>query len=1124
LKGSRAITVIYKVTIVKFLILRTVGQIKIIRSKISLLAILFLYSFPMVCWSQQDPKIQFIENKNQWPGEIDYGVRVSGGNMFIGPHGFSYYFLDQKRLEELHDQSHANYKESSLEPDEENINGQLIRVNFLGSNPAKELNPFRPLSTYYNYFIGSDPKQWASKALAYEGVQYSCFYEAIDLKLYSSGDFIKYDFVLAPEADYSQIKFQYSGAEELTVMNGDMHAKAAHVSITEKKPEAFQIINGERILVACEYVLSGDVVTFAFPEGYDTCYELIIDPLLIFSTYSGSQADNWGSSATPGEHGSLYSTGVTIHYQPFDRFPATPGAFQTTYGGVFDVALLKYDSLGQHLLYASYLGGDQSESPHSLVMNNNKELLVLGTTSSTNFPTTPGAISQTFSGGTAEDNVVDYANGSDIFIAKISSDGSSLLSSTYLGGTSNDGLNPSSGILTANYGDQLRGDILTDSQGNIFVSTVTSSADFPVANSFGMTYHGGATDALILKLNPNLTQITWGAFLGGTGTDASHTIQLDKSNNIFVAGGTNSTDFPTTAGVYQTTNAGAADGWISRIANDGSAVLSSTLTGGSGFNQIYFLDLNSNDEVYVYGQTQGNFPVSAGVYHNTNGGQFLQKFSSDLTTLHFSTVFGSGRGMPDISPTAFLVNECDNIYMSGWGGRINTFEGFWPGSSTFGMPLTDNAFQKTTSGSDFYFIVLTADASQFLYGTYLGGTQSRTHVDGGTSRFDKSGIVYHAVCSGCQSNNAAGPRPTSDFPTTPGVWSRTNNSINCNNAAFKFDLSSLQARIQTNSVSLKLPGLNKICFPDKIVFQNRSIGGKSYEWKFGDTKSLIKTDTSAITYQYAAPGQYVVKLKAFDPQTCLGTDSTSAIVTVNKPQGTAVGDFAICQDATTQITASGGGTYVWKDADGKFNSTLASPQVAPTVTTTYYVTITDVNGCIKKDTVVLKVVPKVNVDLEVERIFDCVTRPMVRVVNKSDEKADTFIDFGDGATSDQKQDQHFYDKDGYYTVRVVGKKEFCVYDKKVELPFFTLFAPNVFTPGGSPGFNDTFRLKYGEAYISDSGIKVSLVVYDRWGVKVYENKEYKDNWTGDNLAAGTYFYEAEIAGQTKCKNWVQIIR
>ncbi|CAN5232398.1 hypothetical protein BH09BAC3_BH09BAC3_21130 [soil metagenome] len=1067
--------------------------------------------------------IQFIENKNQWPRNIDFGVRVGGGSMFVQPGGFSYYFLDQKKLEMLHDKAHDSKSEASLIPPDEEIDGQMIQVKFLGSNPLSKATPFQPVDTYYNYFLGSDPSSWASKVKAYEGVYYSSVYDCIDLKLYSSGDFLKYDFIMAAGADPSQIKIQYNGVNELSVSNGDFHVKAPQVSILEKKPEAFQMIDGKKIAVKCEYVLENHILGFSFPDGYDECHELVIDPLLIFSTYSGSTADNWGSTATPGERGTLYSSGVTNHLNAGGVFPATPGSFQTTYGGIYDVAILKYDSIGQHLLYASFLGGTRSESPHSLVINKNNELLILGTTSSTNFPTTLTAFDRTFNGGTPDGGVIPYEIGADIFVARISKDGTQLLSSTYIGGSANDGLNPSSGALTANYGDAQRGDILSDGNGNVYISTVTGSADFPAVNSFSTTYKGGATDAVVVKLNPDLSQITWGAFLGGFFTDASHTIKLDKTNSLFVAGGTTSSDFPTTTGTYQTSHAGSVDGWIANIANDGSSLIASTLTGTPAFNQIYFLELNSNDEVYVYGQTVGTFPVTAGVYSNNNAGQFIQKFTKDLKTLKFSTVFGSGRGIPDISPTAFLVNDCNNIYVSGWGGLINTLTGHWPGSNTVGMPISSDAFQTTTSGSDFYFMVLTDDASTFLYGTYLGGTQSRTHVDGGTSRFDKGGIVYHAVCSGCVSANAAG-RSTSDFPTTTNAWSRTNNSGNCNNAAFKFDLSTLKARIQTNNVKLNSPGLNRVCMPDKIVFQNRSIGGKTFEWKLGDGTVIIKPDTSAITHQYLAPGQYIVKLKAYDNGTCLGKDSTTTVINVFKPQGKAGSDAAICKNNSVQIIATGGVSYLWKDSKNTFTSSEPAPTVTPGDTTRYFVSITDSNGCVTKDTVKVSVVPGIEVDLEVFRIFKCESRPAVNVINLSDKDETTYIDFGDGTTSDQSSFIHNYEQDGIYTVRVVGKKEFCVYEKGVTFPFFKLFVPNVITPGGSPGYNDSFKIKYGDALIVDTDLLVSLVVFNRWGTKVYEDKNYKNNWSAEGLVAGTYFYEVEIGGEKVCKSWVEVIK
>src|SRR5690606_25637666 len=239
--------------------------------------------------------------------------------------------------------------------------------------------------------------------------------------------------------------------------------------------------------------------------------------------------------------------------------------------------------------------------------------------------------------------------------------------------------NPISGPLTRNYGDEMRGDVITDSLGYVYISSVTSSVDFPAINSFSTTYKGGSTDAILVKLNPMLEHIEWSSFLGGSGVDASHTLKIDSMKSVYIAGGTTSLNFPVTAGVYQSLFAGGADGWLARIAPNGDSIMAATFTGTSNFDQAYFIDLDREGSVYVYGQTNGNFPVTAGVYSNPNSGQFVQKFSGDLKALEFSTVFGSGIGIPNISPTAFLVNDCNNLYMSGWGGAINQGGNFWPG-------------------------------------------------------------------------------------------------------------------------------------------------------------------------------------------------------------------------------------------------------------------------------------------------------------------------------------------------------------------------------------------------------------------------------------------------------------
>lgn len=1088
------------------------------------------FSLFFVNVSHAGPGLQFVENKNQWDSSVDYGAKVPGGHMFVNASGFQYYFIDQEALQARHDQTHREISEATGEREwEGSVAAHYVMMEWTGVNPSTP-QPFGKKKAYYNYFIGNDPSHHAARAQSYGGILYRCLYDDIDLKIYSSGRNLKYDFVVAPGADPMQIEGTYAGADNLTLdSNGNLYIRTSLGDLIEKRPYAYQIIGDRVVEVVCDYVLRNNRISFVFPYGYDDCETLIIDPLLIFSTYSGSTADNWGSTATPGEHGMLFSSGVTNHLNAGGTFPATPGAFQVEYGGLYDVAILKYDSLGQNLLYASYLGGSDNESPHSLVMDETtNDLLVLGTTSSDDFPHTRWAIDTTFQGGVAaNETVIDYNNGSDIFIARISGSGDSLIAATYIGGTANDGLNVTHAGLTRNYGDELRGDIITDGEGNVYVSSVTASADLQLVNSFATAYNGGVSDALLLKLSPDLSKMIWGAFIGGSGTDAAYTLKFDKNGNILLAGGTTSTDFSGTSGSYQPAMAGDVDGWIARIASDGSSLLNATYTGTSTYDQIYFLDLNESGEIYVYGQTSGgDFPVTPGVYYNPNSGQFVQKFSGDLSTLIFSTVFGSGRGIPDISPTAFLVNECNNLYMTGWGGLVNSLTNHWQ-SNTVGMPLTADAYQSTTSGSDFYFMVLTDDATQFLYGTYLGGTFSRTHVDGGTSRFDKGGIVYHAVCSGCAAYNAT-ENSTSDFPTTPDAWSRVNRSGNCNNAAFKFDLASLRARLQTNSVQLDMPGLKAVCIPDSIVFQNRCIGGELFSWDLGDGTKIVKPDTTMLVHQYQQPGRYLVKLAAIDPGTCKVTDSTATYIDVYIRAGRVQDNDELCEGSSYTLDASGGNLYHWISDDGTFQSSQQRPQVSPDTTTRYYVTVTEANGCVLRDSVDLRVVPGIEPEFEVSQAADCFERPVLLVRNTTGSASDAamIFDFGDGTTSDFGEAAHRYEKDDLYEVRLTGVREFCTYESVVPIPVFSVKVPNVITPGSTPGYNDKFTIQFGEqegVTPADYGVKVSLVVYNRWGTKVYESGDYHYDWSGEGLPMGVYYYEVTIGQQAVCKSWLEIM-
>ncbi|HEX8609620.1 MAG TPA: PKD domain-containing protein, partial [Pedobacter sp.] len=604
-----------------------------------------------------------------------------------------------------------------------------------------------------------------------------------------------------------------------------------------------------------------------------------------------------------------------------------------------------------------------------MVVNSQNELLLYGATGSTDLPVSANAFDQTFNGGIPMyfyRNGTYFYGGTDIYLAKFNSTGTSLLASTYVGGGLNDGANynndstfiynhfdPVSGVsypvyeanydsLQFNYGDQYRGEINVDAFGSVYISSSSRSRDFPIVNGIDNTL-GGKQDAIVMKLSSDLSQITWSTFLGGSDNDAGYSLALDDSLNVYVSGGSRSTDFPTTAGVLNPTyNGGEADGYITRIKNDGSAIMHSTYWGTPQYDRTYFIQLDKDGDVYVVGQTKGAMPITPGTYNNPNSGQFITKMNDSLNTMIFSTVFGNGNGFPTISPSAFLVDYCENIYVSGWGGNILT------GAPTLGMPLTPNAIQPNTDGFNFYLFVVSTNASSLLYATYFGGAQSQEHVDGGTSRFDKKGIVYQSVCAGCGGFD--------DFPVTPGSWPNTGSNVNhntqnnnCNNGVFKFDF-----QVPLAQATITIDYING-CVPLTVQFQNQSTSGGTYLWDFGggDTTSSIMDPIHTFT----TPGTFLVQLTVNVPGSCNIYDTAFQYVTVH-PGINAGFDHSSLQ-CTNQFdfidtSAATPTSWLWNFGDGD-TSIVQNPSHLFDSAGVYNVQLisTNTNGC--KDTMVVSI-------------------------------------------------------------------------------------------------------------------------------------------------------------------------
>ncbi|MET4074260.1 gliding motility-associated C-terminal domain-containing protein [Hymenobacter sp. UYCo722] len=758
--------------------------------------------------------LEFVANRGQWAAPVRYAAELPSGRLFIEADG-----LTLALLADGGPGQHNHRGAASPQPtaEAEALRGHALRLRFAGAGPAT-IAPETRTAEHRSYFLGTDPAHWAADVPAYRALRYDGLWPGISARLYESKEQqLEYDFVLAPGADAAAIGLRHEGADALALDEaGNLVVQTSVGTVVEHPPQAWQTnAAGRRRAVPCRYVLAGSTVHFALGP-YDHGRTLTIDPVVVFASYTGSAANNWGFTATYDPAGNLYSGGIAFEV----GYPTTPGAFQTSFKALVDIAIIKFDT---HVsgpaarVWATYLGGSSADFPASLVVNSRGELLVLGTSGSADYPVTANAAQFRFAGGKATDPFgygppYDSPNGSDLVITRLNATGTALVGSTYLGGTGNEGLLPLAPTTSAggttlqlahNYGDPFRGDIFVDAADNVYVASNTTSADFPVAAGLGGTYRGGTSDGVVVKLAPGLDAVRWASYLGGSGADAAYSLQVEPtSGDVYVAGGTLSANFPTTTGAYQPTRPGNVDGFVARIAAGGTRLLRATFVGTAAYDQAYFLQLGTDGGVYLLGQTRGAFPVSAGLYTTPGGTQFIQKLDANLGQVQLSTVFGSrlpaNAGLVNLDPTAFLVDRCDRVFVCGWGGMVNgradpTSGAMWPyldgNGTTDGLPVTSNAAQATTDGSDFYVAQFAAGLARLDYATYYGDTTPNSegeHVDGGTSRFDPRGVVYEAVCS-CFSSTG--------FPIPPGAntYSVVNGSstpgfaANCNNAAFVLD-------------------------------------------------------------------------------------------------------------------------------------------------------------------------------------------------------------------------------------------------------------------------------------------------------------------------------------------------
>ncbi len=1027
--------------------------------------------------------LEFIENRGQWDSAVLFRAEMPNTIFFLQKHGFSVLLQSPSDMQALRDAMHgipskktpdksagtsssdtkgeksmsassvpsASKNPSAEQPGNGNgsstdiiMHSHFYKIEFLNSSEQVEIQGDKSVDTYNNYFIGNNPAMWKSNCKLYQAVVYKNIYPNIDLRYYTDNSQLKYDLVVHPGGNPDNIILKYKGADKLIVKSGQITIHTSVGDVKEMIPRTYEFSKDGNKDVECIYRAGADSTVHFHISNYSPSATLIIDPTLIFSSFTGSRSDNWGYTATYDESGSFYSGSITLNSIPGNSgngFLVSPGAYQSTFKGgdntdgsyQYDITILKFSSNGVNRLYATYLGGSGNEQPHSLIADPAGNLIIAGRTSSSDYPSVNSSGPKDVLHG-----------GYDIVLTKLNASGTALIGSRIIGGTNNDGVNIApkysnnpirmgQNSLRLNYGDDGRSEVILDKTGNVYLASCTASTDFPVSANAFQKNNAGKQDGIFIKTSPDLSNILASTYLGGNNDDAAFALALNpNNNNVYIVGGTASTNLAGTniGAVVSATNKGGIDGFLSIISNDGGTLLKTSYFGTNGTEVLYGVQFDNKGYPYIMGTTTGAWPVINATFSQAKGKQFIAKLQPDISACIYSTIFGKGAAYPDISPTAFLVDRCENVYVAGWGGGIEV-EGqgaaVYNNSKTTGLTVTSNALKKTTDGSDFYFFVMQKNAVSQLYGSFFGQTGGLgNHVDGGTSRFDKQGIIYEAICANCYGMGT--------FPTTLNAWSPRNGTgaNGCNLAAVKISFNFAGVAADPRSV---INGRydSSGCVPLDVLFKDTVHNAKLYIWNFGDGNPDTATTAFQVLHTYKNIGTFRVRLIAIDSTTCNIADT--AYLTIRVRTDKAILNFDItklppCQSLTylfTNVSTPPAGkpfqpgSFSWDFGDGTKSPGTSPINHSYAASGTYVVQLmlSDTNYCNYPDTLTqtLRVSPVVKAQFEIAD--GCA--PYTASFNNTSLAGQTFFwNFGDGNTSTDINPVHTYSDTGTYTITLLA--------------------------------------------------------------------------------------------------------
>ena len=659
--------------------------------------------------------LRFEANTGQTDAEIQYLTRSRDYNLFLTPTGAFIAFATLATQDVRQPPGADAPLSQSANAVTVATSRRVVRMKLVGSNREARPRGVTELPGKVNYFIGNNPKKWHTNIPTYSKVQYEDLYPGVDLVYYGSEGQLEFDFVVAPGADPDAIRLTFEGVDQIEKdARGNLVLQAPDGQLRLRKPVIYQASEGGKSEIDGEFVVEdGSKVGFSV-GAYDPMQPLVIDPVLSYSTYLGGSGDEFGGLVVD-PSGEAYIVGTTSSVD----FPVTAAAVQGSMsGGMRDVFISKLNASGTALIFSTYLGGTSSDEAHDIAIDAAGNVYVTGTTSSGDFPTTAEALQTAYGGGLF-----------DVFVTKLGPTGSALLYSTYLG---------------TSEGEQGFA-IAVDIAGNTYVTGTTFASNFPTTPGAFQTRKAFANDVFVTKLNPTGSDLVFSTFLGGSGNEDASSVAVDASGNVYLTGGTDSTDFPTSPAAFQTVKGAGEreDAFVTKLNADGSDVVYSTYLGGGDAEGGSDIAIDTVGNAHITGITFSlDFPTTPGAIQTSKGGKsdvFVTKLNPDGGALVYSTFLGGANGD---AGSSIALDSSGNAHVTGSTGSAN-------------FPTTADAFQKLLRRSDAFVTKLTPDGAALGYSTLLGGGDN----DSGSSiATDSLGNAY-----------VLGSTLSDDFLTTPDV-------------------------------------------------------------------------------------------------------------------------------------------------------------------------------------------------------------------------------------------------------------------------------------------------------------------------------------------------------------------